>query len=293
MKGLKRIFASTLALVISLSTFSMTASAAETYGTVTASSLNLRAAASTGSAVLTQIPNGQVVVISESASGWGKVTYNGTTGYASLDYIAVGQGAPTGQAVVKLSSATLNLRAEASTASAVLAQIPNGQVLNVTENSNGWAKVTFNGVTGYVSTDYIYFGSPELPSRSDAVSSKGQAVVELAKQHLGKAYVYGATGPNNFDCSGLVYYVYRSMGVTLNRVADDQMKNGTYVSKENLQPGDIVGFANSSGYVNHVGIYAGNGMMIHSPQTGDVVKFESIVTGNYANRLVGGRRIFQ
>ena len=82
------------------------------------------------------------------------------------------------------------------------------------------------------------------------------------------------------------------MGVTLNRVAADQMTNGTWVASNNLQPGDIVGFTNRSGYVNHVGIYAGNGMMIHSPQTGDVVKYESIVNGNYSLRLVCGRRIF-
>ena len=82
------------------------------------------------------------------------------------------------------------------------------------------------------------------------------------------------------------------MGVTLNRVAADQMTNGTWVPKNALQPGDIVGFANRSGYINHVGIYVGNGMMIHSPQTGEFVRYESIVTGNYANRLTCGRRIF-
>jgi len=70
------------------------------------------------------------------------------------------------------------------------------------------------------------------------------------------------------------------------------MTNGTWVPKNALQPGDIVGFQNRSGYINHVGIYVGNGMMIHSPQTGDVVKYESVVTGNYANRLTCGRRIF-
>ena len=277
---------------------------------VSSDSLNLRASASTGAAVLTQIPNGAKLSVTDVNSGWAKVTYNGTSGYVSADYIRMGSSgsssatktastsssaASTRKAVVKLSSATLNLRASASTDASVLAQIPNGQSINVIETTNsGWAKVEYNGTTGYVSATYLDFGQSQtkLASRSGSVSSKGQAVVELAKQHLGKAYVYGATGPSNFDCSGLVYYVYKQMGVTLNRVADDQMSNGTPVSKDNLQPGDIVGFTNGSGYVNHVGIYAGNGMMIHAPQTGDVVKYESIVTGNYARRLIGGRRIF-
>ncbi len=286
MKILKRILAITVACVIGCSAFASTAYAAGAWGTVNASSLNLRASASTDSAVLAQIPNGTSVQVSSTSAGWAMVAYNGMTGYVSLDYLTLQQGRTT---------AVLNLRAEANTSSAILAQMPQGTTISIQEVSAGWAKVTYNGMTGYASLDYIqtgYAAAPDMPNRSGAISSKGQAVVELAKQHLGKAYVYGATGPNNFDCSGLVYYVYKQMGVTLNRVAADQMSNGTYVPANALQPGDIVGFTNSSGYVNHVGIYAGNGMMIHSPQTGDVVKYESIVTGNYARRLVGGRRIF-
>ena len=142
--------------------------------------------------------------------------------------------------------------------------------------------------------DYLKIMSGENPtSRNGEISSKGQAVVELAKKYLGTPYVYGGSSPSGFDCSGFVYFIYKNMGVTLNRVAADQMTNGTWVPKNALQPGDIVGFANSSGYINHVGIYVGNGMMIHAPQTGDVVRYESIVNGNYSMRLTCGRRIFK
>ncbi len=193
-----------------------------------------------------------------------------------------------------VTASLLNLRSGATTSSKILAQIPNGQTVSVEGIQSGWAKVTYSGSSGYVSLDYLKIMSGENPaSRSDAVSSKGQAVVELAKKYLGTPYVYGGASPSGFDCSGFVYFLYKNMGVTLNRVAADQMTNGTWVPKNALQPGDIVGFANKSGYINHVGIYAGNGMMIHSPQTGDVVKYESIVTGNYANRITCGRRIFQ
>lgn len=193
-----------------------------------------------------------------------------------------------------VTASLLNLRSQASTSSAILAQIPNGQTVSVDSIQSGWAKVTYYGTAGYVSLDYLKVMPGENPaSRGTAVSSKGQAIVELAKKYLGTPYVYGGSSPSGFDCSGFVYYLYKSMGVTLNRVAADQMTNGTWVPKNALQPGDIVGFANSSGYINHVGIYAGNGMMIHSPQTGDVVRYESIVTGNYARRLTCGRRIFQ
>ncbi len=191
-----------------------------------------------------------------------------------------------------VTASLLNLRASANTSSAIKSQIPNGHTVSIKSISSGWANVTYNGIEGYVSTQYLKVMPGEMPNRSESVSSKGQAVVELAKKYLGTPYVYGGSSPSGFDCSGFVYYIYKQMGVTLNRVAADQMTNGTWVASNNLQPGDIVGFTNRSGYVNHVGIYAGNGMMIHSPQTGDVVKYESIVNGNYSLRLVCGRRIF-
>ena len=191
-----------------------------------------------------------------------------------------------------VTASLLNIRSAASTGSGILGQIPYGQYVKVNWLQQGWANISYNGIGGYVSLDYLNVMNGEMPSRNSAVSSKGQAVVELAKQFLGTPYRYGGAAPGGFDCSGFVYYIYKQMGVTLNRVAADQMVNGTWVAKNMLQPGDIVGFANKSGYVNHVGIYAGNGMMIHSPQTGDVVKYTSIVNGNYAGRLVCGRRIF-
>ncbi len=191
-----------------------------------------------------------------------------------------------------VTASLLNLRKNATTSSAVLAQLPYGQTVGVKWIESGWARVSYYGTEGYVSLDYITIVQGEMPNRNDSITSKGQAVVELAKKYLGKPYVYGAAGPNGFDCSGFVYFIYKQMGVTLNRVAADQMTNGKWVPKNALQPGDIVGFQNRSGYINHVGIYVGNGMMIHSPQTGDVVKYESIVTGNYSNRITCGRRIF-
>lgn len=112
-------------------------------------------------------------------------------------------------------------------------------------------------------------------------ATSGQAIVSYAKQFLGRPYVYGATGPNSFDCSGLTSYVYKNAaGINIGRTTYDQIKAGSEVSRGNLQPGDLV-FTSD----HHVGIYVGDNKMIHAPQTGDVVKISNI------NSFWRGRRI--
>lgn len=103
-------------------------------------------------------------------------------------------------------------------------------------------------------------------------SSAGALVVLLAMSHLGKPYVFGAAGPRAFDCSGLVCYVYSTIGIRLPRVTFSQVHCGTAVSQGNLLPGDLVFFRAN----NHVGIYAGDGWFIHAPRTGDVVKVQAL-----------------
>jgi peptidoglycan DL-endopeptidase CwlO len=116
--------------------------------------------------------------------------------------------------------------------------------------------------------------------------AKYGGVVGIAMQYLGIPYVYGGASPAGFDCSGFIMYVFAQVGISLPHNAAAQYGYGMPVSRDQLQPGDLV-FFNGLG---HAGIYVGGGSFIHSPHTGDVVKISSI-SGWYSSTWVGARRL--
>ncbi len=140
-------------------------------------------------------------------------------------------------------------------------------------------------------------GSKNL-SRGSSVGSAGAAatagnnrIVSLAASKIGCPYVWGASGPKAFDCSGLVYYVFSNSGISIPRTSQDQYNSsiGTRVSRANLSPGDAV-FFNTYGSISHVGIYIGGGRFIHAPSTGYTVTIANLDDGYYAQRFAGGKR---
>lgn len=121
----------------------------------------------------------------------------------------------------------------------------------------------------------------EVPSRLPAGLSPA---VDLAQQYLGVPYVWGGESPSGFDCSGLVQYVYGQLGVNLPRVAADQARAGQPVqSLAEARPGDLLAFHDP---VDHIGIYAGNGLMVVAPKTGGVVKVQAVYDEPTAIRRV-------
>ena len=124
-----------------------------------------------------------------------------------------------------------------------------------------------------------------LPTNTTNVQ---QAIVREAFKHLGKPYVWGAKGPNTFDCSGLTYYVYmKATGHYIGGWTSEQQYAGTQIPVSQAQPGDLVFWGPSSGVTHHVGIYIGNGQFIHAPQPGDKVRVTSIsdFTPDFAVRV--------
>jgi len=121
--------------------------------------------------------------------------------------------------------------------------------------------------------------------------SRGTEVVNYAYKFLGKPYVYGAAGPNAFDCSGLTQFIYNKFGVNISRTTYTQVNEGIKVNRNELRAGDLV-FFNTEGSISHVGIYIGNGEFIHAPRSGKPVMVSSLSDGYYSQKYATARRIF-
>lgn len=204
-------------------------------------------------------------------------------------------------AYVNTGSSVLNIRSGPGTDYSVLDRASTGSLLNVSSHCNGWYKVTHNGGDAYISADYVILltqseydtyrnpGSAVDPSENPL----GSEIAEYAKNFLGCPYVYGGNGPDVFDCSGFVKYVYNQFGYNLNRVASDQLQNGVPVEMNALQPGDLV-FFRSPGTVqaaSHVGLYLGDDQFIHASTNKYMVQINTLSTGYYSTIYIGARHI--
>ena len=274
---------------------------------VTASAgLNLRKGPSTSYAVIKTLSKGTEVTVVSSSNGWSKVSVGGVTGYLSSDYLSSTKpstGSSSSNESTSNSTSTmyttdrLNLRKGAGTSYSVITTLDKGIAVTVHSSSNGWSKVSVNGMTGYVSSSYLSSTKPSNSSSStdSSTSSKVDKVLNFASQQLGKPYVWGAQGPNSFDCSGLTYYVYKNAaGITLPRTSVEQSKYGTTVSKSNLKAGDLIFFDTSGpndGGVSHVGIYVGNGQMIHASSSQKKIVKVSMETSYWNNAFVRAKRV--
>ena len=269
--------------------------------TVTADSLNVRKGAGTSYSIITKLSKGTVVDVIESASnGWKKIKTSGkTVGWVSGSYLKTGvvedssTDNSTSSYKATVTADSLNVRKGAGTSYSIITKLSKGTVVDVIESaSNGWKKIKTSGKTvGWVSGSYLKTGVVDEPSTPS--TNKVQAVLDLAEKQLGKPYVWGAEGPNSFDCSGLTYYVYKNAaGITLPRTSSAQYGVGVDVSKSNLQAGDLIfSSTDGTGNITHVAIYAGNGQMIHAPRAGMNVEKVSINNSYWNNAYIGAKRV--
>ena len=330
MNLLKRLTILMLSLVLLLSCFAVSASAAGTVlygiGFVNTNSLRLRSDATVNSKILATAPQNDCVVIISQHGDWYKVNYNLQEGYMHKSYLDVltRENAELGYGVINGSS--VNVRAGAGTGTRSVAVASKGSKCYILGLNNGWFKVIYGNAIGYIRSDYVTLS--EIPYENQASSNSpkffrhgkstgtapsaaalngsssasapsatpagvsGAAILAQAQQYLGTPYVAGGASPSGFDCSGLVYFVLKQLGFSPNRTPASQFNQGTAVSRENLQVGDIVFFANTySSGISHVGIYAGNGQFIHAPNSRSTVSYSDLTSGYWAQHYYGARRM--
>lgn len=215
--------------------------------------------------------------------------------------------------IMYVNTSSIYVRKGPSTDTQIIDSLILNATVKVTAENGDWYKVEVDGKTGYIAKRLLSDKQVATTSRGDVERqeekptngvqnnevpqiSKGNQVVEYAKKYLGCKYVYGASGPNTFDCSGFTMYVFRNFGVSLSHSATAQSRVGTYVAKENLQLGDLVFFTDyETGHgIGHCGIYIGDGNFIHaSSGTGYCVKISTLTSGSYLKRYETARRIVQ
>jgi len=138
---------------------------------------------------------------------------------------------------------------------------------------------------------YVALLGKDMPEISRGSSNVGRRIVSSAMQYLGAPYVWGATGPYGFDCSGFTYAIFAGAGIALPRMADEQFEVGRPVPRDALRPGDLVFFTTYEPGASHVGIYIGNGNFVHASSVSDVT-ITPLSKSYYAERYLGARRMF-
>ncbi|MBO5324499.1 MAG: C40 family peptidase [Oscillospiraceae bacterium] len=196
----------------------------------------------------------------------------------------------------------------ASYSNTIIGNLENGTVIKVLGTSGQFYKINCYEINGYIAKaqvaqnengEYYVNCNPNnqdtkvLPtvSTTEALQLRN-SIRSTAKKYIGVRYVWGGSSPRGFDCSGFTQYVFRQNGYSLHRSALQQLQDGVIISKEDLQCGDLIFFTNtvhSGSYASHVGIYIGNGQMIHAGDNGiAVVDFNKAY---YQNHFLCARRM--
>lgn len=294
--------------------------------------LRLRSSGGYAGSILAVAPEGAAVTTRNGgSSSWVAVTYNGTIGYMSAEYLAKNgsssgtntsgttsggnsqNGSSSGLANGDHAATTdpLNLRYSPSFSSGVAAVAPAGTVILITGGiSNGFYPIDWDGLSGYMSGDYLTETSAALSKRGGSASSpgstnggspggtssggaSGNALVDYAMRYLGYPYVWATHGPSSFDCSGFTYWVVLNvLGRDIGAGTWTQVSAGPSVSRNSLQPGDLVFFQNTyTAGLSHVGMYIGNDQFIHAQNESTGVVISDLNSSYYSSRWYGAVRL--
>ena len=329
MKIIRKLTLLVFAAMLTFSALGLCTSAAEAQqvfgiGFVNASSLRLRSQASTSASIVATAFQNDCVVILQQTGDWYLVNFNLQMGYMHKDYLTVRTAENAELGYGRIIGSGVNLRSGPSTGNAVAAVTSAGSKCYVIGVNNGWYKVIYGDTIGYIRSDFVELTEIPYENRASSNAPKffrggkstgvkpsaaplngtsfgtavqpslvtGSGILAEAQKYLGVPYVNGGASPSGFDCSGFVYYVLKQCGFSPYRTPADQWNQGSQISKDELQPGDIVFFANTyTSGLSHVGIYAGGGQFIHAPNSRSTVSYSDLTSGYWAEHYYGARRI--
>lgn len=250
-------------------------------------SLNVRKGAGTDSKVVGKMSNHDACEIIGKKDGWIKIKSGKVKGYVKSGYLLMGDAAlaiaeKEVETVATVNTTTLRVREDTSTDSAIVSLVGEGEDLVVEKIVDDWYKVEVDDQKGYISGDYVTI-SQKLPTASSVeelengtgVSDTRVSLVQYALQFVGNRYVWGGTSlTNGIDCSGFTMQIYARYGISLPHHAASQPGYGTRISASDAQPGDLF-FYGSGSTISHVGIYIGNGQIVHASNARTGIKISS------------------
>lgn len=279
------------------------------------------------SAVYVYLPKEAIVSVLEDCEEKFRVSYNNWTGFVSAEAIELFKRNDTFACYGVVDTEELSVYAEAAAENEnaePVATLTGGARIEVSAFRQGWFAVKSGDIAGFVSGDSLDLTlEKEAPkpvvktppkeekkteekakedadtktedSSSTVVNGSGSDIASFAMQFVGVPYVYGGASPSGFDCSGFTRYVFAQFGVKLPHGATPQLNSGAEVSRDNLQPGDLVFFQGTyatSAAASHCGIYIGDGQFIHSASSGNRgITISNLSDSYYSRHYLTARRV--
>ncbi len=269
--------------------------------------VNVRYGPGTDHEIKMRLSRGTQVDVQELTGHWCKIADDqGNSGWVAgwvMNFKGPGQD-PTvidGDQEIRVRTAwvarpTVNVRSGPGTGYESIGQTVLGTEVIILDREDDWYRVVLdNGKTGYMASwllDTRAQRRARLEDETPPASSLGQAIIATARRYLGSRYVRGGTTPAGFDCSGFVQYVLRQHGIRVSRTSRTQFRDGTPVSRDQLQPGDVVFFRDTyRAGISHVGIFIGGDEFIHAGNRRTGVNITTLSSAYYSRRYAGARRM--
>ena len=253
--------------------------------------------------IIGKLPSNAAGEILETEDGWYKIHSGNITGYVTADsqYTATGQEAidlamNSASLMAIVNTDKLNVRTSPTTEASIWTQISKEERYPVIEQMDGWVQIELDGGDEDETNDNAYIATRDnnvevryalteaikfspLEEIANQQASRRTQIVNFALKYVGNPYVWGGTSlTRGADCSGFVQAVLRNYGVSLPRTSREQAKVGRAINSSEMRPGDLIFYANSSGTINHVAMYIGNGQIVHAASRKSGIK---ISTWNY------------